>query len=189
MKRILILSVCFFVYSCSTYKHLREKLSFNDQSKEVILVDIDHTIADVSSVGFLVSHYEEIPQLPFSSSTLQELSKKYSILYLTARHEVFKEDTLKWLEFNRFPKGDVLFWNLADFPFFDSDYKFFRIESLKKQNLKIAFAIGDKDSDIEAYTKHKINTFIIRQPKPKIEIEGVSFVTSWREIRKNILKI
>lgn len=152
------------------------------QKKPTIIVDIDHTIADVSPVEFLFSDYTEIKQLPNSSMYLNLLAKEYQIVYLTARNEIFKNHTTKWLSYNKFPKGPVLFWNLTDDPFFDVDYKTLEISKLKNKVKNIPFAVGDKKSDALAYTSNNLNAIIISE---NLDLkEKVVFVSSWDEIYK-----
>ncbi|MCF8060042.1 MAG: hypothetical protein K9K67_12145 [Bacteriovoracaceae bacterium] len=184
MKFLIVLHLLLLV-SCARLNV--ERLDFTKSiTKQVIIVDIDHTIADVSVSEFLFKNYKEIPKLPFSSDVLNALKGKYDIIYLTARHEMFKEHTMNWLKYNNFPEGPVLFWNLVDFPFFDSEYKYNRLTSLKEKGINIAFAVGDKDSDIEAYSKHKLKSFIIRDIYNSADYPAVTFVKSWTEIKGQI---
>lgn len=167
---------------CATSFLNSMRLQLNNSKEEIIIVDIDNTIADVSPIKFIFKGYKEIPALDKSVEVLLKLNKKYSIVYLTARHEVFRDHTMNWLSYNGFPLGPVLFWNLSEFPFFDSDYKTLRLSEIKNQDIKIAFAVGDKDSDIKAYTRNGIKSFIIRDDIPRDQSKLVSFVNSWEEI-------
>ena len=158
------------------------RILVSTKSSPSIIVDIDHTIADVSSLKFLVSDYKEIRELPDASKYLNLLAKKYQVIYLTARNDVFREHTMKWLGHNNFPEGPVLFWTIKDYPFFDSEYKKLRVSMVKDKISNIKFAVGDKDSDITAYTFNKLNTIIIR--KDFEAQKDVTFVRSWNDIYK-----
>jgi len=187
MKWNLSFFLVIFLYGCAT--PFSDTFNYqNYQGREVVIVDIDHTIADVSSAEFLFLNHTQIQPLEGSVEVLSDLSKKHIILYLTARHEIFSEHTLLWLKHHNFPQGDVLFWNLTDFPFTDEEYKKKRISLLKNKKIKVLFGVGDKESDLNAYSAFGIKSFIINKEMKLGLNKNIFIVSSWREIHSELNK-
>ncbi len=187
MMRVLFICTLFIFYFSIATAGDFPTLDELNPNHPVIIVDIDHTIADVSGWKFLFLDYKEVKQLPDASKYLTLLGQQFQIIYLTARHEYLKERTYKWLEYNSFPKAPVLFWNLADFPFWSEDYKTQRIGELKKQFGRILFGVGDKKTDMKAYLSNNLYSFIFNEnveKRPRVEI-----VKNWQEIYQKVLSL
>lgn len=132
-----------------------------------IAVDICNTLADVNAV--LKDYLGEIPNpssknaidssffkqnlwifesakpIKCANKKLHEISKEYEVIYITARPEVAKEVTEKWLEINNFPKGKV---------YFTKD------KALLAHGLDIKLAIEDAPHEIANYLRSGVNVIV-----------------------------
>ena len=189
MRFTLYICLIVFFTSCSS-SVLRKSNLGQYEGKDIVIIDIDHTIADVDAFSFLFLDHTEIKPFKGSVEFLNEVSKRYPVVYLTARHEVFAQHTYQWLEHNGFPEGDVLFWNFLDHPLSIEAYKKGRINELQKKEARFVFAVGDKVSDLNAYAAFNINTFILGNDIFHQESsQGVHFVSSWEEIRQKFMNL
>ena len=149
-----------------------------------IVTDIDHTIADVGSAGFLVKSNESVPALPGAPEALTRLSKKYTIIYVTARDDAFMNTTKEWLDLRKFPKGPVFFNDYGGKSMSATKYKTAEIARLKKRFPNITAGVGDKVGDAEAYLANGMRAFLIGDKMPEDMPEGARFARSWAEVEK-----
>jgi len=155
-------------------------ISVAQKCHPALIVDIDHTIADISSLKFLFVDYQEIPMLPKSQQVMQQFAAKFNLIYLTARSEIFKRETKQWLELMGFPQGPTFFWSLKHDPFFAGDYKVAAIMNMKRKYHNIVAGVGDKPSDLRAYKENGIPAIFIGASPT--DFEGAISTTSWEKI-------
>ncbi len=149
-----------------------------------IVTDIDHTIADVSSAGFLVKSNESVPALSGAPEALTRLSKKYTIIYVTARDDAFMNTTKEWLDLRKFPKGPVFFNDYGGKSMSSRKYKIAEIARLKKRFPNITAGVGDKVGDAEAYLANGMRAVLIGEKMPEDIPEEARFARSWAEVEK-----
>jgi hypothetical protein len=65
-----------------------------------MVVDIDHTIADISWPGLLLFPSRKVRPMPYAPQVLRELSERYDIIFLTRRGDILLEKTRTWLALN-----------------------------------------------------------------------------------------
>jgi hypothetical protein len=150
----------------------------------ILVCDIDHTIADISSFGFLTSRPEDIPALPGSVETLRELSGRYVIVYLTARDDSFLDATVQWLRIKGFPAGPVFFSDLSKSAFLGSAEKFKTsvLAWWRKAGFNLAAGVGDKPGDARAYLAGGMKAIIISYDERNLP-PGAAAVKSWSGVR------
>jgi 5'(3')-deoxyribonucleotidase len=83
-----------------------------------------------------------------SAEKLRELAKNNNIVYITARPEVSREVTIKWLEEHNYPKADIYFTNN-------------KVEIAKK--LGVDLAIDDAPREIKEYRKAGYDVLVKKQ--------------------------
>jgi hypothetical protein len=127
-----------------------------------------------------------VQPLANSAEVLGRLSKKYTIVYLTGREEIFMTKTKAWLKLRNFPSGPVFFWDLGKKPFGSGEYKTEAIKELKKTFPNIAVGMGDLVTDAKAYLDNGMRAFFIGESKPDDLPEKAEFVKSWLEIEKKL---
>jgi len=156
-----------------------------DKTKPAIVIDIDHTIADIAMERFLVTRTKDIKPLPGAQEVLDELSKTYDLIFLTARDKHLLHRTKAWLDHNRFPSAPVIFRDMSREAFSESKFKTEKIAQIKATWTNITCGIGDKLSDAQAYLANGLKTIII-SPKEELPKQAHS-VQQWQQI-KELLK-
>ena len=83
------------------------------------------------------------------------IAKRYQLVYVTARGNQYTTATRDWLEHKGFPRGPVrLSPSFLTLPGGDTiDYKTRTLEALSAAGLEIAAGIGNRASDVTAYTQ------------------------------------
>lgn len=149
----------------------------------ILVFDIDHTIADVSVIGFLTQDPEVILAVPGALDALLVLSRKYLIVYLTARDDTFLIPTMRWLRLRGFPDGPVFFSDFSKQLFLASAAKFKteKLTAWRKAGFNLVAGIGDTTGDAQAYLSAGMKALILNA-SPEALPPGATAVDSWYEI-------
>lgn len=160
-----------------------------ERETPIIVVDIDHTIADVSPQGFIFKKVQNVRPLLGSREALEELSKSMQIVYLTARDHIFTRKTKLWLRAAEFPEAPVYlrkgtrFWNASP-----QEHKIERLKELRGRFPDIRWGVGDKPGDVAAYRAHGIRPILIGPSRPLGITEDVPCLPDWKAILELIRK-
>jgi hypothetical protein len=155
----------------------------------VLITDIDHTIADVSSAGFILRSNEGVRPIPGSAEALREIAKRYSLVYLTARDHIFAGKTKAWLAMNGFPPGPVYlrrgtrFWTVKA-----REHKVSRLRELRLRFPNLRAGVGDLLWDLEAYAAHGIPGILLSPRPPASLPAGAVAFPDWPAIADHVLK-
>jgi hypothetical protein len=155
----------------------------------VIIVDVDHTIADVSPQGFIFRKVQNVRPVLGSREALEELSKSMQILYLTARDHIFTRKTKLWLRAAEFPEAPVYlrkgtrFWSASP-----QAHKIERLKGVRARFPNIRWGVGDKPGDVAAYIAHGIPPILLSPSRPLGVTEDVLCVPDWKAILDLIRK-
>jgi len=149
----------------------------------ILISDIDHTILDAGYIEAFLKKNIRLKPLKDAPESLQELSKKYQILYITSREEFLTNKTRRWLSLRGFPLGPIFFWDLLgkDVPIHHAKYKMELVKNLKKRFPNIVVGIGDRAGDAIAYLENGIRAYIMPSGKQEFPPETV-FISGWKEI-------
>lgn len=152
----------------------------------LVVTDIDHTIADVSEIGFVTKESKDVPALPGSVEALTELSKKYTVVYLTARDDQFTGKTKEWLRLRKFPDGPALFRKLTLLNLSAESFKTKALKELKDRGFKLEWGFGEREDDMEAYGKNGIKGIQIVPSAKDSKLDGAApfRVKDWSEVQK-----
>lgn len=153
-----------------------------DRTRPVVVTDIDRTLADANSFQFLISPLTEVRPFPAAVETLQELSKRYSIVYLTARDEGLLVKTRRWLTHFEFPRGPVFCRRFAIGNLSAEKYKRELLRRLRRKLPAIAAGIGDREEDARAYAANGIRPILFRVKGRPTSVDGASVVCAWKDI-------
>lgn len=154
----------------------------------LLVTDIDHTISDISARDFLITPDTKIPTLLRASEIVNRLSKKFNILYLTARDDAFIKRTKFWLDFNQFPVAPTFFW---DFGFWNGvpsnhgEYKSQVLRKVMKTHRNLLIGVGDKPHDAEAYRANGLRAYYVGPPGYKLPRHTI-YLKTWEAIEKHI---
>jgi hypothetical protein len=158
------------------------------KDQPIFITDIDHTIADVSSMGFIFRSVGSVRPLAGSREALERISKKMQIVYLTARDHIFARKTREWLALHGFPPAPVYlrrrtrFWTVRA-----RDHKVSRLRELRLAFPNIPWGVGDLPGDAQAYREHGIPPILI-SPRPQEGVpEGTVQVAAWSEIARLVV--
>jgi hypothetical protein len=151
-----------------------------------IVIDIDHTVADVSALRFALLPTASIRPLPGSPEIVRELAARYDIVFVSARDEHLRQRTLDWLAMKGFPRLPVIFRDMDEEPLRAARYKTGRLRELKRIWSHLAIGIGDRQTDADAYCANGLEAWIV--PSEEITAtDGVHIVERWDEIRTALL--
>jgi len=152
----------------------------------VVVCDIDETL--YRSGGFQVV---DIPEsradwaMTGAADVLDALSRRFTIVYLTAREEAFRTVTRKFLQAGGFPPGPLIMWDISRDPVSRMLLKSRRLVTLKAQWPWLAWGIGDRDTDRIAYRLAGMKVILLDpelQELWKKESEGVWKVREWKSV-------
>lgn len=160
-----------------------------DPKTPILVCDIDHTIADISTLGFLTTEPHDVEPLPGAVEALMRLGEKYAIVYLTARDDSFHDTTMEWLRIKGFPEGPVFFSDLSKTAFAGSARRFksSRIAQWRDAGLNLQVGVGDRPQDAQAYLSNGMKAFILTDEPQKLPYDATA-VESWTEMANTILK-
>lgn len=174
-------------------------LCVRNREEEFIVTDVDKTIADADYLEFVQKEAKEIEPVKDSVKMLKDLSKHYTIIYLTAREELFRRKTKIWLEDKEFPVGPVFFWDVQRDELSHEKYKTELIAKLKGDWPNIRAGFGDLLGDARAYLVNGLRVYIVRRQLKESDEEeqaeragfpvDVRFLESWKdkEMAKELL--
>ncbi len=150
----------------------------------VFITDIDGTIADVSSLGFILrrGEGESVRPMEGAPAALREIARRMTVLYLTARDHVFISRTKGWLAANGFPEGPlyarkVRFWSATP-----RNHKRARLAELRPRFSDLRWGVGDLRWDAAAYAAHGIPAILLSPRELPGLPPGTLCLPSWRAI-------
>ena len=154
-----------------------------DRNTPVIVVDIDHTIADVSPQGFILKKVQNVRPVLGSREALDELAPSMQIVYLTARDHIFTRKTKLWLRLAGMPEAPVYlrkgtrYWRTTS-----REHKYHRLGELRAKFPNIPWGVGDKPGDAAAYAARGIKPIMIAPGRPLEVSADVPCFPTWKNI-------
>lgn len=154
----------------------------------IFITDIDHTIADVSPLGFILRPNKSVGPVPGAPEALREIARRFQVVYLTARDHVFAVKTRDWLREQGFPEGPLYlrkatrFWDTSP-----REHKIARLGELHARFPNLRWGVGDAPGDMEAYAAHGIaGIFLSPRGRPAPPAARCA-ARSWAEIAALVL--
>ena len=127
-------------------------------SEQMIIVDVDKTLARTKSWRFFSKNPEPMPD---SVAVMTRLAKDYTVVYVTHRPQQYAHHTKAWLQMHGYPQGPILMPEVIDFVRGSRRYKTKELSELKNKFPNIRIGIGDKISDALAYHVNGLTSFLI----------------------------
>jgi hypothetical protein len=154
------------------------------KTDRILVVDIDDTLARTRK-RYLFSRSSPDLSEPMddAAEVLNELSRAFRIVYLTARPREWVPKTREWLHRNAFPLGPVLTWDVDKDPWSQEDYKEDRIDDLQDDFDCVTIGIGDRESDHAAYRERKLFTILLVPGKPPRAVKRGVRLPDWPAVR------
>lgn len=171
-------------------------LCVRKKEQEFFVTDIDQTISDAGNIAAWLKSAKEIRPMAGSVEALMEMSKKYTIVYVTARAKNLRAKTKVWLGDNGFPAGPVFFSENMEDSIKAEKYKTGLLAKLKGQWPNMGAGAGDQESDARAYQANGMTAHIYRKPGISADDEaeerakfpaGTIFFTTWDELRNMLI--
>lgn len=130
--------------------------------RPVVVFDLDDTLLKAKYAGMVFCLKDSSPPMPLAQETVEELSKDYSIVYLTVRARVFRDMTRTWLakhEFLPFPTTYAI-----DFSYYtkQKEARVDIIKNIQRNGFTIVAGVGDKEADELALDECGIPRMIVR---------------------------
>jgi phosphatidate phosphatase PAH1 len=118
---------------------------------KVVITDVDGTLSwsENAIIKTVLSRDHDIKHRPSAPEALAKLP--YPIVYTTARGDVFIDVTRKWLDRHGFPRG-LLRLSKGMFAKPGESAIEYKTKTLRSISVPIAAGIGNRKSDITAYT-------------------------------------
>ena len=161
-------------------------LAVRTEERPALVTDLDYTLIDMSKYRFLIHDNKKIPPIEGALEGLKELAKRYDIIYLTARDDIYLNVTKDWLEMYGFPRAPVFFCDLSEDPLSQGKFKEKALKELKSKWPNIEVGIGDKVHDAEAYIAGGIKAFLLGRHESFPE--GAIVAEKWSEICEALKK-
>jgi phosphatidate phosphatase APP1 len=157
------------------------------RDQPIFITDIDHTIADVSPIGFIFKRVRNVPAMAGARDALLHISKSMQLVYLTARDHIFTRKTRVWLGLRGFPEAPVYlrrrtrFWSASP-----RDHKRERLAEIRRHFPDIRWGVGDMPGDVHAYAEHRIPPILLSPVKFPGLPDGTLHVQRWAEILERV---
>lgn len=154
----------------------------------IFITDIDHTIADVSPLGFILRANESVRPVPGAPEALREIARRFQVVYLTARDHIFTAKTRDWLRRRGFPEGPLYlrkgtrFWDTPP-----REHKIARLGELRARFRDLRWGVGDVAGDMEAYAAHGIGGILLSPRGGSAPPAASRVVRGWPEIEALVL--
>jgi len=143
---------------------------------KTVLCDIDHTVSDATWRDALISgdwdtyHSEaayDLPILAMVNILIALADAGHSIIFITARPEKWRQDTLQWLSKHDIPFNELLMRKDTDYrpaPLMKMDLATTRFKDIKSEVLCI---FDDRDDVIDIFKKSGVVSFQVANDRPK----------------------
>lgn len=152
------------------------------RDKTVIAVDIDETISATKYSDLFVAEIDGSKPIHGSANALWALSKKYQILYFSARPVFLQDKTRRWLKDNYFPPAPSAFAMSFEACLRQAHYKRLMLEDLRSRWPNLLVGIGDKKVDDEAYGPYGMLTLIVNRAPIGSYTQRCIMCRDWQEI-------
>jgi phosphatidate phosphatase PAH1 len=148
---------------------------------KIVVTDVDGTISwsENSIIKQVIDRDRDIKTRPNAPKALAKLP--YPIVYTTARGDAFIHLTRRWLERHGFPRG-LLRLSRGAFAKPGSSAIAYKTKTLKALTIPIAAGIGNRKSDITAYTNIGLDGKRIFIHLPEYEKEVKSEIAAGKAI-------
>lgn len=140
-----------------------------DPARPVAVVDIDGTISDLADwkVPF-VGH--KAPTFAGAPALMADLARRFQIVYLTARDDMFDGKTREFLRRHGFPDGPIIYNDLGLSTAGERDqldnhehgaFKLAEIQALRARGVPVTIGIGNAETDAFAYEQAGLPSYIL----------------------------
>ncbi|MCZ6691987.1 MAG: hypothetical protein O7H41_20560 [Planctomycetota bacterium] len=157
------------------------------EQKPILICDIDHTVADISSLKFMITPNDEVEALPGAADALHQIAESYQVIYLTGRDDTFMKKTKEWMRIKEIPRAPIFFWDFLGAPSQShARYKKEQIAGFKKKWSNIQIGVGDNKGDAKAYLENGLRAYILGEEEDLPD--GTVRVSSWKDLLEDLTR-
>ncbi len=151
-----------------------------ERSRVIIAVDVDHTIAETDYEGVLIDDIDtKSKPIPGSIEVLNAMSRKYHLMYVTARPIFLFDETRQWLKMHGYPQAPLVMGPSASALVDQAELKE-NLLSWRRDHLpNLLIGIGDKETDAEAYAAVGMLSLILAPVEDESDVNQVFIVKDW----------
>lgn len=149
----------------------RGRLFVLDPARPVAVVDIDGTLSDLPEWKVpLMGH--RAPTFAGAPTVMADLARRFQIVYLTARDDVFDEGTRAFLARHRFPDGPIIYNDLGLRSAAERDqlrpsthgaFKLAELRALRARGVAVTIGVGNSETDAFAYEQAGLPSYILTE--------------------------
>ena len=147
----------------------------------IIVCDLDDTVIVADALRIVPNAARA---LPGSLQVLTQLARDHTIVYLTFRPGPVALRTKSWLASHGYPRGPLLVPDALDLVFGNRRYKSRRLQQITCRFDNVAYGIGDKISDVEAYDENGVSGILILNRKALHKDEAEDYFKLAGELHK-----
>lgn len=155
-----------------------------DPKRPVLVVDLDGTVCAAGAIDVATKDPKDLPAMAGSAEALVALSKRYDILYLTARDDGLFARSRAWLDLEGFPAAPLLVRDVKLTTLSAERFKKKRLLALK-QDYNLVAGVGDRDEDGDAYLAAGMKALLVGSGSTP---EGAQRFDDWAPIRAELEK-
>ena len=153
-----------------------------DRRFPVLLVDVEKTLHDLSSIRFPFTPNEGVSAAPGSVAALKALSRYRSVVYISSGGGSSAWKLREWLGLRGFPAGPILHWPLPGEPARAAQRKAELTRELKNTFANIIGAVANRAADAVACHQSEIACFLVAGRAPESLPKGTRHCKTWREL-------
>ena len=143
------------------------------REEPLAVVDLDKTLVASGFQEVLIGQPQPMPE---SARVMRELSRKYSIIYLTHRPDFFGPKSKAWLRKHNYPEGPLLLSSVEGFLSGSRAFKTRALRRLRRRFKGIRLGIGDKIADVRSYHDNGMRAFLLLHLPPSPTSEQISLL-------------
>lgn len=155
-----------------------------DPKRTIIVCDIDETVSATNYTSLLAEGVDDAGSkpLPDAVKTMNTLSERFNIIYITGRPRFLLNKSRRWLAANGFPPAPVVTAPTLREAIRVQKFKGGQIADLQCLSSNLLIGIGNATTDSEAYASNGLLTLIIDDSDSKRFRAHAIVVRNWRMI-------
>lgn len=161
----------------------RAKVFTWHRGRTILVLDIDGTISQTDVATLLRGRWDTGSRpMPGAAETLNRLSERYNLLYLTDRPWALRDKTYEWLEVHSFPGAPVILSPTLRAVRDVEQYKQYMIDDIKRIYPDALIGVGNEPTDATAYSSSGALPIIINGGKGRWFGRQAIVLPAWAEI-------
>lgn len=154
-----------------------------DPGKVILVVDVDHTLSRTNYETLLTEPIDTRSE-PYDGAreVLTTLGERYELLYMTARPRFLLDKTRQWLHDHEFPNAPLVTTRSVSALLDQAEKKRDMLRRRKELWPNMLVGIGDKDTDIEAYSATRMLSVVLAPAELPSDAPNVVMFADWPAI-------